>query len=161
MLFNYLSTPADTGKPMLRIIVFVFVFVFAFVCVFVIIVVIVEVIFFPMMHSMWGVTWFWLKALDWKCWSDDGQTDRNLEIWSSKNYFVAPIRYVTKVHQNPTKLRQFVCHCPFRVARILPAAKTWLPEAGRGWSRGVNLNVAPIILLHTLSLFPPSIGLII
>ena len=56
MLFNYLSTPADTGKPMLRIIVFVFVFVFAFVCVFVIIVVIVEVIFFPMMHSMWGVT---------------------------------------------------------------------------------------------------------
>ena len=56
VLFNYLLTPADTGKPMLRIIVFVFVFVFAFVCVFVIIVVIVEVIFFPMMHSMWGVT---------------------------------------------------------------------------------------------------------
>ena len=57
---------------------FVFVFVFVFVCVFVIVIVIADVILYPMMYNMLGPTWFWddLKALDWKCWSDDVQTYR-------------------------------------------------------------------------------------
>ena len=63
------------------VIVFVFVFVFVFVCVFVIVIVIADVIFFPMMHKVFGLTWFCddLKAPDWKCWSDDGQTDKQTD----------------------------------------------------------------------------------
>ena len=38
--------------------------------------VIADVLLFPMMYNMWGLTWFWddLKTLYWKCWSDDGQS---------------------------------------------------------------------------------------
>ena len=36
-----------------------FVFVFVFVSVFVIVIVIADVILFPMMYTMWGLTWFW------------------------------------------------------------------------------------------------------
>ena len=62
--------------------VFGIVFVFVFVCVFVIVIVIADVILYPMMYNMLGPTWFWddLKALDWKCWSDDVQTDRRTEF---------------------------------------------------------------------------------
>ena len=38
------------------VIVFVFVFVFFFVCVFLIVIVIADVILFPMMYNLWGVT---------------------------------------------------------------------------------------------------------
>ena len=43
--------------------------------------VIANVLLFPMMYNMWGLTWFWddLKALYWKCWSDDGMTDRHTD----------------------------------------------------------------------------------
>ena len=60
---------------------FVFVFVFVFVCVFVIVIVIADVILYPMMYNMLGPTWFWddLKALDWKCWSDDVRTDKQTD----------------------------------------------------------------------------------
>ena len=36
---------------------------------------------FPIMHNMLGLTWFCddLKAPDWKCWSDDGQTNRQTD----------------------------------------------------------------------------------
>ena len=55
--------------------VIVFVFVFVFLCVFVIVIVMADVLLFPMMHDMSGLTWFWddLKGLYWKSWSDDGQ----------------------------------------------------------------------------------------
>ena len=61
-------------------IVFVFVFVFVFVSVFVI--VIADVILFPMMYTMWGLTWFWddLKAIYWKYWSDYVRTDKQTEF---------------------------------------------------------------------------------
>ena len=41
------------------VIVIVFFFVFVFVSVFVIVIVIADVILFPMMYTMWGLTWFW------------------------------------------------------------------------------------------------------
>ena len=52
-----------------------------------------DVILFPIMYNMWGLTWFWddLKALYWKYWSDDGRTDRSstwrLDPW---NRYMAP-----------------------------------------------------------------------
>ena len=55
---------------------------YLFLCVFVTVIVIADVIFFPMMHNVLGLTWFCddLKAPDWKCWSDDVQNDRRTEF---------------------------------------------------------------------------------
>ena len=63
-------------------IVFVIVFVFVFVFVSVFVIVIADVILFPMMYNMWGLTWFWddLKAPYWKCGSDYLRTNKQTEF---------------------------------------------------------------------------------
>ena len=47
--------------------VFVFVFIFVSVFVFVIVIVVADVLLFPMMFNMWGLSCDDLKALCWKC----------------------------------------------------------------------------------------------
>ena len=43
--------------------------------------VITDVLLFPIMCNMWGLIWFWdhLKALYWKCQSDDGTSDKQTD----------------------------------------------------------------------------------